>query len=95
MTTPQRFYPALLALYPAGIRAEYGDELCATFAERTREQIGTFAPVLVALAAIADVVPNALAAHWDILRQDLGYAAAPWAALPASPSPRSSSSRSA
>lgn len=34
-----------------------------------------FAPVLVALAAIADVVPNALAAHWDILRQDLGYAA--------------------
>ena len=66
MTTPQRFCRALLALYPAGFRAEYGDELCATFAERTREQIGTFAPVLMALAAIADVVPNALAAHWDI-----------------------------
>lgn len=69
------FYRALLRLYPAGFRAEYRDELCVTFAERMREHSGSLAPLLNALAAIGDVVPNAVAAHWDILRQDLRYAA--------------------
>ncbi|MEJ7813516.1 MAG: ADOP family duplicated permease, partial [Gemmatimonadaceae bacterium] len=69
-----RFYRALLRLYPAGFRAEYRHELCATFAERMREHSGPLAPLLIALAALGDVVPNALAVHWDILRQDLGYA---------------------
>jgi putative ABC transport system permease protein len=70
-----RFYRALLRLYPAGFRAEYRHELSAAFAERTREFSGPLAPLLIAFAAIADVVPNALAVHWDILRQDLRYAA--------------------
>jgi len=63
-------YRALLRLYPASYRVEYEAELLRTFAESTRGQ-GSFA---AALAAIADIVPNALAAHWAILRQDLHYA---------------------
>lgn len=70
-----RFYHALLLLYPASFRAEYRDELCETFAERTREISGLLAPLRIILTALADVVPNAIAAHWDVLRQDLGYAA--------------------
>ncbi|MBC7790380.1 MAG: ABC transporter permease, partial [Anaerolineae bacterium] len=70
-----RFYRALLRLYPSGFRAEYRHELYATFAERMREHTGPFSPLRIALAAIGDVVPNALAVHWDILLQDLRYAA--------------------
>ena len=65
------FYRALLRLYPASFRAEYGDELCAAFAERLRD---TSRPRAIA-GAIADVLPNALAAHFDIVRQDLRYGA--------------------
>jgi putative ABC transport system permease protein len=70
-----RFYPALLHLYPASFRAEYRDALCDAFAERARELSGPLAPVRILLAALADVIPNAIAAHWDVLRQDAGYAA--------------------
>jgi predicted permease len=69
-----RFYEALLRLYPAGFRAEYRHQLRETFAERTRGITGPLATPRIALAAIADVVPNALAIHWEILRQDLRYA---------------------
>ncbi len=64
------FYRALLRLYPAAFRAEYGEELCEVFAERSRET----SPAGAITAAVADVVPNALAAHFDILRQDLRFA---------------------
>jgi putative ABC transport system permease protein len=70
-----RFYRALLRLYPAGFRAEYGDELTAAFAQRAREHRGALAPVILIGAALTDVIPNALAAHLDILRQDLRYTA--------------------
>ncbi|HEY4307406.1 MAG TPA: ABC transporter permease [Gemmatimonadaceae bacterium] len=63
-------YRALLHLYPSSFRAEYGDELAATFAAH---HAGTSAIVKL-FAAIADIVPNALAAHWDILRADLKHA---------------------
>ena len=63
-------YRLLLRLYPASFRAEYGPELLRTFEESTRGR-GAFA---AGLAAIADVLPNALAAHLSILRQDLRYA---------------------
>jgi putative ABC transport system permease protein len=64
------FYRLLLRLYPASFRAEYGDELCAAFAEIARRTsraraIGN---------AIADVTWNAIGAHVDILTQDLRYA---------------------
>jgi putative ABC transport system permease protein len=64
-------YRALLRLYPSSYRAEYGSELLRTFMESSRGRgsaVGT-------LAAIGDVVPNALLAHWEILRHDVHYAA--------------------
>jgi putative ABC transport system permease protein len=70
-----RFYHALLRLYPASFRTEYREELCYAFGERTRELFGPLASLRILLAALADVIPNAIAAHWDVLRQDLGYAA--------------------
>jgi putative ABC transport system permease protein len=70
-----RFYRALLRLYPSAFRVEYCDELCFAFSERTRELAGPVAMLKIILAALADVIPNALAAHWEILWQDLGYAA--------------------
>src|SRR5687768_11173210 len=64
-------YKALLRLYPSSHRVEYGSELLRTFAESQRGR----GPVGTTLAAIGDVVPNALLAHWTIVRQDLHYAA--------------------
>ncbi len=69
-----RFYRALLRLYPSAFRAEYCDELCFAFSERTRELVGPIAALKIILAALADVIPNAIAAHWEILWQDVGYA---------------------
>ncbi|MGH7481458.1 MAG: hypothetical protein ACRELV_04840, partial [Longimicrobiales bacterium] len=65
-----RFYRALLRLYPASFRHEYGEALCDVFRERVRG----LSPFAAASAAVADVVPNALAVHGDLLRQDLRYA---------------------
>ena len=58
-----RFYRLLLHLYPASFRGEYGAEMCAVFASRQTS----------CAAAIWDVLRNAPAVHWDILRQDLRY----------------------
>jgi len=69
-----RFYRSLLRLYPAAFRAEYRDELCDTFAERARELSGPLARGRILLAALTDVIPNAVAAHWDVLCQDVSYA---------------------
>src|SRR6202050_1686751 len=60
-----RFYRALLHLYPASFRAEYGAQMCAVFADRQTS----------AIAAVWEVLRNAPAVHWDILRQDLRYTA--------------------
>ncbi|HEX8945046.1 MAG TPA: ABC transporter permease [Gemmatimonadaceae bacterium] len=67
-----RFYRLLLFLYPVSFRGEYSSELCAAF-EREHRDAGVFSTLATILAAIADVVPNAIAVHWDILRQDLRY----------------------
>ena len=63
-------YRALLHLYPASFREEYGEELCGVFSERIR---GASRLRIIASAA-ADVIPNALAVHFDALEQDLRYA---------------------
>lgn len=67
-----RLYRALLHLYPASFRLEYADEMCAVFRARARGA-GPAARLALLLEAAADVVPNAAAAHWDVLRQDLRY----------------------
>ena len=71
----ERFYRALLYLYPASFRNEYGRALTATFVARLRDMSGPVRTLRGALVAVGDVVPNAIAAHWEILRQDVRYAA--------------------
>jgi putative ABC transport system permease protein len=66
------FYRALLHLYPASFRAEYGEEICAVY---RRHGISL-------LAAALEVLRNAPAVHWDILRQDLRYTARTLARAP-------------
>src|SRR5262245_60129882 len=59
-----RLYRVLLYLYPQRFREEYANELCHAFAERTR----TWSSLHRVWAAFADVVPNAIGAHWDVFR---------------------------
>ena len=72
------FYRALLRLYPRSFRAEYASELERSFERRHRGR----GAVARSLAAMADVVPNALAAHAELLRQDLAYAARAFSRTP-------------
>jgi predicted permease len=67
-----RFYRALLHLYPASFRAEYGEEMCAVYNRRRTSR----------LSAALEVFCNAPAMHWDILRQDLRYTARTLARAP-------------
>jgi len=65
-------YRRLLYLFPSSFRMEYGDEMCALFAERSAGARG-LARLGLFLGAMADVVRSAAAAHWDVLIQDLRY----------------------
>ena len=66
-----RFYRALLRLYPESFRADYAAELGRTFDENVHNR----GRISAMIAAVADVVPNALAVHWTILLQDLRFTA--------------------
>jgi putative ABC transport system permease protein len=69
-----RFYRALLRLYPASFRNEYGEEMVRAFADQLRDAGGAPARAGRAAAAVPEVLRNALAVHADMLRQDLRYA---------------------
>ncbi|HLH05340.1 MAG TPA: ABC transporter permease [Bryobacteraceae bacterium] len=77
-----RFYRLLLRLYPAAFRVQYEEELAKVFALRSRNASPPFARLLLWLESIADTLPSALAAHWDLLRQDLRYCARLFARSP-------------
>src|SRR5688500_4591304 len=68
------FYRALLRLYPASFRSEYGDEMVAVFAH-AHAMATPIGRVGLLLTTAGDEVFNALAAHWAILLQDLRYTA--------------------
>jgi putative ABC transport system permease protein len=68
-----RLYRALLHLYPASFRAEYGEEMAAIFRVRLRDAGGPVARLATWLAVLGEVAMNAPAVHWDILKQDLRY----------------------
>ena len=68
-----RFYRALLRLYPASFRNEYGGEMCAILARRRRHAGGPIAVLALWLEAIGDVVINAPRVHVELLRQDIAY----------------------
>jgi putative ABC transport system permease protein len=66
-----RLYRALLFAFPASFRGEYGEEMCAVFARRLRDAGGPAGRLALWLAALPDVLFNALRVHGDILRQDM------------------------
>ena len=71
-----RFYRALLHLYPASFRAEYGEEMAAIFRRRLRDASGPCRRRRRSwVGAVQEVFMNARAVHWDILKQDLRYTA--------------------
>jgi len=77
-----RFYDLLLRLYPASFRAEYGDDMRAIWARRRRDAAGPPAVAALWIATVFEVLFNAAAVHWDILRQDLRYTARTLAGSP-------------
>lgn len=70
-----RLYSALLHLYPAGFRAEYGAELRRTFAERRRRADGAGEVAILWLRELLDLPRSAALVQLDVLRQDLRFAA--------------------
>ena len=70
-----RLYRALLRLYPASFRNEYGDELTTVFRSRRAGARGVVDGVATAIMAVGDVVPNAIAVHAAMLGQDIRYCA--------------------
>src|SRR5262245_16300579 len=69
-----RLYRALLLFYPTGFRREYGAEMSAIFAERAA-RVGLLGRFALLIAAVPEILGNALLLHWEILRQDLRYTA--------------------
>jgi len=67
-------YRALLRLYPASFREEYGREMRAIFARRWRLASHPINRMLLLVDACADVLRNAPAAHVDIVGHDLSTA---------------------
>ena len=70
-----RAYRALLWLFPASFRMEYGAEMRADFALRRDAARGGLDAARVFVDAGLDVVHNAARAHFDVLRQDLRFTA--------------------
>lgn len=68
-----RLYRFLLHLYPSSFRAAYGEEMHAIFAARRREAAGSVSVAGLWVGTFFEIVANAAAAHWDILKQDLRY----------------------
>ncbi len=68
-----RFYQALLHLYPASFRNEYGGPMCDVFRERRREATNLLSILALWIETLFDVASNALRVHLDILAQDLHY----------------------
>jgi len=69
-----RIYRLLLYLYPASFRADYGEEMAAIFRIRLRAATGLMCLALW-FDVVQEIIMNAPAAHWDILKQDLRYTA--------------------
>jgi putative ABC transport system permease protein len=67
-------FAAVLHLYPASYRDEYGREMSLVFVDRLRGERQTAARVVVALGAIAAVLADAPRQHARMLAQDLRLA---------------------
>ena len=67
-----RIYRLLLRLYPASFRADYAEEMTAIYRAQLRE-FGGVRRLILWFAVVQEVIVNAPAAHWDMLKQDLRY----------------------
>jgi putative ABC transport system permease protein len=77
-----RWYRLLLRLYPTSFRHEYGEELGLIFRDRVRAA-SRGGRLALHLAAPFEILANAAAVHWDLLRQDLRHALRGFARSPA------------
>jgi hypothetical protein len=65
-----RAYRLLLRLYPASFRADHGAEMTAILHDQWRAA-GAAARIGLCISIVREVIMNAPAVHWDILKQDL------------------------
>lgn len=72
-----RLYRALLRLYPASFRFEYGEEMSAVFAQAWADAT-PFGRVSLLMRAAVDEAISAIAVHRAILIQDLRYTVRTW-----------------
>src|SRR5690349_11412168 len=70
MRRAHRLYQALLRLYPADFRGEYGREMSQLFRDRARHE----PPLRVWLDTLCDVLVTAPKEQADVLSNDLRYA---------------------
>jgi putative ABC transport system permease protein len=68
-------FDALLKLYPADFRDEYGREIVLVFADRYRDASGPVERAGIWLEAVAGVIQEAPKEHLRMFWQDLRYAA--------------------
>jgi predicted permease len=65
-------YRMLLHLYPASFRMDFGDDMASIFALQLQSKTGNDR-LRFWLAAVAEIVTNAAALHWEIARRDVRY----------------------
>jgi predicted permease len=70
-----RAYRALLHLYPASFRQEYGEEMAADVRHRLRDAPGPLARAATWAAIAGETLANAFGVHREILTQDVRYTA--------------------
>jgi putative ABC transport system permease protein len=66
-------YRALLCLYPASFRAEYGGEMIALFARQWRQQPGLRSRAALCLRELSSALREAPGLHAEILRHDVKF----------------------
>jgi predicted permease len=71
---PPLLFRALLRLYPASFRNDYGKEMARVLAERRREARGAGQVASLWIDVALDAVASAARTHADLFRQDAGYA---------------------
>jgi putative ABC transport system permease protein len=69
----EKVYAALLHLYPAAFREEYGGEMRAAFRRRRREEPNALRRSFLWLSVFTDTVITAAREHFDMLMHDIRY----------------------
>jgi putative ABC transport system permease protein len=74
MHRSMRAFRALLALYPADFRDEYGREMTLVFSDRYRHATSRLERASIWIEAIVGVLIEAPKEHWRMFLQDVRYA---------------------